>query len=77
MSVVMPPRDPIRPVTIRIDETIHNAMRNKAKLLRIQVSLLYEQAAEQYLNERNRSQKAPIDSYLNDRNKPQKPSKNS
>lgn len=48
----------IRPITIRIDPTIHNAMKIRAKAQRVQISLLYEQAAEAFLEPKNSPKKA-------------------
>lgn len=43
------------PVTIRIDSTIHAAMKSAAKQKRVHISLIYEQAAEAYLTQENSS----------------------
>lgn len=47
----------VQPVTIRIDPTIHNAMRTMARQQRVHISLLYERAAESFLNEKNNTKK--------------------
>lgn len=46
-----------RSVTIRIDETIHNGMKTRARQQRLHLSLLYEQAAEAFLNGQNNLKK--------------------
>lgn len=43
----------MRPVTINIEPSIHNAMKYLAKSKRVHISLLYEQAAEAFLNLQN------------------------
>lgn len=42
-------------VTVKIDPSIHSAMKSLARNKRVHIALLYEQAAELFLNEQNKA----------------------